>query len=69
MLALFFYIGVLAPKDMSAAERENRELKQMPAFNAETVFSGTFPKILRIIWQTMWVTARFLWTFRLKSMR
>lgn len=44
MLALFFYIGVLAPKDMSAAERENRELKPMPAFNAETVFSGTFSK-------------------------
>ncbi len=44
LLIAFFYIGVLAPKDEKALERENREITPMPAFNPKTVFSGNFSK-------------------------
>lgn len=42
LLATFVVIGVLTPKDMTAAEEENRELAAMPALTRETVFSGSF---------------------------
>ncbi len=44
ILAAFFVIAVLLPKDLTAMEKENRELKEMPAFNAQTVLSGSFSK-------------------------
>lgn len=44
MLAAFFFIGVLAPKDLSAVEKENRELKAMPDLSVQAVVSGNFSK-------------------------
>ena len=44
MLAVFVYITVFAPKDMSAVKKENRELKKMPELNSQTVLSGEFSK-------------------------
>ncbi len=44
LLALFFFIGVLAPKDLSTVEKENRELKAMPTLTKDSLFSGSFSK-------------------------
>ncbi len=44
MLAVFVYIGIFAPKDVASVREENREIKQMPKFSAETLFGGTFSK-------------------------
>ncbi|MBQ9915137.1 MAG: hypothetical protein IJO50_03225 [Clostridia bacterium] len=44
LLCIFFFIGVLAPKDLSTIEKENRELKAMPALTKDRVLSGSFSK-------------------------
>lgn len=44
MLAIFVYIGIFAPKDAASVREENREIRQMPKFSAETLFNGSFSK-------------------------
>ena len=42
LLVAFFYIGVLAPKDEKALERENREITPMPKLTWDAVVSGEY---------------------------
>lgn len=44
MLAIFVYIGIFAPKDAASVREENREIRKMPKFSAETLFNGSFSK-------------------------
>ena len=42
LLAVFVFVGVIAPKDEQSGIDENRTLKQMPEITKETVLSGQF---------------------------
>ena len=44
LLVLFVFIGIIAPKDDSAAEKENRTLATMPDLTQESLFSGSFSR-------------------------
>lgn len=44
LLVAFFIVGIVIPKDDSAAENENRTLAVMPEFTAKALFSGSFSR-------------------------
>ncbi len=44
LLAVCFFLGVLAPRDSAAFEKENREPTPLPTLSRETVYSGIFAK-------------------------